>query len=93
MRLVGRALRARWPMPEVVPKNVVIYAASLLASKDAKTRDRLTAAKLLVEIEKLGLEAIKVEIQARTTDQLEEQIKALEMKLAAAEQPPTSQGW
>jgi hypothetical protein len=77
MKLVGKALRSRWTLPENLPAHLVVRLGRLATDKGGANRDALATIKLLVEIERMGLAAIDTEIKARTHGNIQVQLEEI----------------
>lgn len=57
--LIKRALRQRWPIPDVARKAAIAECRAVLANGNAPTREKLSAAKILIMADRLNLEQEK----------------------------------
>jgi len=82
-KLAERALRHGWDVPEELKGPLIARLNELAMSTDVAigTCEKISAAKVLLLADKLGLESIRVAIVADVHDGLVERLRAIEMQL------------
>lgn len=84
IRLAGRALSERWPMPEGRLLPLVDRIALVAESEGSKPRERLAATRVLLQVARLNLEAIEVAGRSDYADALAE-LRALKAEMGRAQ--------
>jgi hypothetical protein len=72
-RMLLRALQQRWPIPDDIRKFLPEWMAKVVKNENLSFRERTTAAKILLEIEKLNLEAeeqVRIKAQLRQEEHM-----------------------
>jgi hypothetical protein len=72
-RLVLRALQQRWPIPDEIRKFLPEWMGQVVKNENLSFRERTTAAKILLEIEKINLEAeeqVRIKAQLRQEEHM-----------------------
>ncbi len=60
-RLMERALRERWPIPQELRERIVLNLIAIVANKSLSPRERTSAAKALLHADQLNVEQEKME--------------------------------
>ena len=60
-RLMERALRERWPIPQELRERIVLNLIAIVANKNLSPRERTSAAKALLHADALNVEQEKME--------------------------------
>lgn len=60
-RLMERALRERWPIPQELRERIVLNLIAIVANKNLSPRERTSAAKALLHADQLNVEQEKIE--------------------------------
>lgn len=60
-RMMERALRERWPIPQELRERIVLNLIAIVANKNLSPRERTSAAKALLHADQLNVEQEKME--------------------------------
>ncbi len=60
-RMMERALRERWPIPQELRERIVLNLIAIVANKSLSPRERTSAAKALLHADQLNVEQEKME--------------------------------
>ena len=87
-KLAERALRHGWDVPEELKGPLIARLNELAMSTDPAigSREKISAMKVLLLADKLGLESIRVAIVADDHDGLVERLRAIERQLDARDE-------
>jgi hypothetical protein len=80
-RLMERAIRESWPIPDDLRPTLVRRLAYIMTSDNSSPREITSAAKALLSASKTNLDAINVAIQADTHETLKSRLDELEKRL------------
>jgi len=82
-RLTNRAIRERWPIPPGLRTSLVDQLGQIVKDPNAGPRDVISAAKALLSASKINLESVSVTIKAREHEELEDNMREIELDLEA----------
>lgn len=80
-RLVERALREAWPIPETLRPQVIKRLGRIVRSKSASSREHISASKALLTASKINLDVVGVTIAAKEHEELEPRLAELERRV------------
>jgi hypothetical protein len=80
-RLMERALRESWPIPDDLRPSLVRRLAYIMTSDNSSPREITSAAKALLSASKCNLDAVNVAMQADTHENITERLKELEKRM------------
>lgn len=82
VRLQALALSERWPMSEASKTAVLRRLNAVVQNPETKLRALLAASKVLASLSRLNLSAVDTALRAKTVEELEDRLKALEQRIA-----------
>jgi hypothetical protein len=77
-RLVNRAMREGWPIPQALRRDVVMRVGRIVRSNEAAPRDITAAGRLLLSAGRSNLEGVRTSIQAQVHEDLCRRVKRIE---------------
>jgi hypothetical protein len=86
-RLVERALRESWPIPEDLRPLLVRRLAHIVESDNSSPREVTSAAKAILSASKINLDAVGVAISAEQHEELTERLEKLEQQINSERRP------
>jgi hypothetical protein len=83
-RLLERALREHWPIPDTLRKGLVARLAKIIADPDSSKRSVVAAAKTLATLSRGNLAAVETAIRAEQHEDLNRRLDELEQAIQEA---------
>lgn len=92
MGLYHKAIKQRWPVRDETKLKIVQLAETTLDNQEAALKDKMSAARMVVNIDRLNMEDerlhtpnvnINVNVKALSNDELEQRIRDIERELLA----------
>jgi hypothetical protein len=91
-RLVERALRERWPVPQALRRPLVERLGKIVQDPKASPREAVAAARALLAASRINLESTAVAAKLRETEEIGALLAELERKVHELEQDQTTPG-
>jgi hypothetical protein len=91
-RLVERALRESWPVPQALRRPVIERLGKIAQDPGASPREAVAAARALLAASRINLESTAVAAKLRETEKIDARLDELEAKLDELEQDQASAG-
>ena len=82
VRLLERAIRESWNLPESTRQAMVARLGTLMSDPTTKTRAFLAAAKTMTALSRINLSVVDVAIRAEVHEDLGERVANLEARMA-----------
>jgi hypothetical protein len=82
VRLLERAIRESWDLPEATRQAMVARLGTLMSDPTTKIRAFLAVAKTLTALSRINLSAVDVAIRAEVHEDLGERVANLEARMA-----------
>jgi hypothetical protein len=91
-RLVERALRESWPVPQALRKPLIQRLANIVQDPKASPREAVAAARALLAASRINLESTAVAGKLREIEEIAARLDELEKKVDELEQDQASSG-
>jgi len=82
VRLLDRAIRESWDLPEATRQAMVARLGTLISDPTTKTRAFLAAAKTLTALSRINLSVVDVAIRAEVHEDLGKRVANLEARMS-----------
>jgi hypothetical protein len=86
-RLVSRAIRERWPIPQALRGPLIERLAKVVLDPAASPREVVSAARAILTASKINLEGIAATIEAEEHDELAARLQEAERRAEIAPPP------
>ena len=87
LKLIGRAVRERWPIAPNFRAEIVARLMTILSDSEASERDVVSAARVLASIDKMNLDLDNA-AKNMTLDELKDELKERLLDIAPAQEAP-----